>query len=135
MSAGVNFVLDSFALIAFFEKEEGYETVEKLLDEARKGQGQLYLSLINWGEVYYSISKARGEQKAEQVLEFIEQLPIKILEVDRNLIYHASRIKSRWALSYADCFAAALARQQDCAVLTGDPEFKKLQGEVKVSWL
>ena len=135
MGTVANFVLDSFALIAFFEKERGAETVERLLDEAKKGQTQLYLSLINGGEIYYSIFKSRGEQRAEEALEFIDQLPIKILEVDRNLIYSAARIKSQYPLSYADCFAAALAKQYNCPVLTGDPEFKKLQSEIKISWL
>jgi predicted nucleic acid-binding protein len=38
-------------------------------------------------------------------------------------------------MSLADCFAAALAQQKGAAVYTGDPEFKAVEGEVKVVWL
>ena len=32
-------------------------------------------------------------------------------------------------------FAAALAQQLDAAVLTGDPDFQRLEGPVAVEWL
>jgi predicted nucleic acid-binding protein len=38
-------------------------------------------------------------------------------------------------MAYADCFAAALARIRNCELLTGDPEFKALEKEIKIAWL
>jgi predicted nucleic acid-binding protein len=38
-------------------------------------------------------------------------------------------------MSYADCFAAALAKINKAELITGDREFKEVEGEVKVVWL
>ncbi len=38
-------------------------------------------------------------------------------------------------ISYADCFAAALALQCQAELVTGDPEFRRLGNEIAVHWL
>ena len=38
-------------------------------------------------------------------------------------------------MSYADCFSAALAKQQNAELVTGDPEFKAVEKEIKINWL
>ena len=38
-------------------------------------------------------------------------------------------------LSLADCFAAALAKERKAELVTGDPEFKPLDHEIKIGWL
>jgi len=38
-------------------------------------------------------------------------------------------------MSYADCFAVATALRFNAAILTGDPEFKKIEKTVSVEWL
>jgi len=45
------------------------------------------------------------------------------------------QLKSRYPVSLADCFAVALAQSLECPVVTGDPEFRKLEDIVKVEWL
>lgn len=47
----------------------------------------------------------------------------------------SSRLKAKYPVAYADCFAAALATEKDARIVTGDPEFKKMEGEVKIEWL
>jgi ribonuclease VapC len=44
-------------------------------------------------------------------------------------------ISVRPRLAYADCFAAATALQYEATILTGDPEFKKIEVLVQVEWL
>ena len=41
----------------------------------------------------------------------------------------------RHKMSYADCFAAALAKDRKAELVTGDKEFKQVDGEVNVRWL
>ena len=65
----------------------------------------------------------------------IDQLPIELVGIDRELVYQASLLKARRAIAFGDCFAAALAKREQCPVLTGDKEFKKLQQEIKVNWV
>jgi predicted nucleic acid-binding protein len=38
-------------------------------------------------------------------------------------------------MSYADCFAAALSKQKNAELLTGDPEFKAVEKDIKIHWL
>jgi predicted nucleic acid-binding protein len=38
-------------------------------------------------------------------------------------------------MSYADCFAAALAKDRKCELATGDKEFKQVEGEIGICWL
>jgi len=61
--------------------------------------------------------------------------PLSIILPDSELIWKASEIKAEYAISYADCFAAATALRYEAAVLTGDREFKKIESLVSVEWL
>jgi ribonuclease VapC len=38
-------------------------------------------------------------------------------------------------MSYADCFAAALAIKKKCELITGDKEFKQVEKEIKIRWI
>ncbi len=62
-------------------------------------------------------------------------LPVTVVDVDRDLALKAAKIKAKHAISYADCFAIALAQIKNGIVITGDPEFKKAEGIVHISWL
>ncbi|MCJ7594175.1 MAG: type II toxin-antitoxin system VapC family toxin [Desulfobacterales bacterium] len=129
------YVLDSYALMAHFEQEPGAERVERLLKAARAGKTALYLTAVNLGEIYYSVVRERGIGKADETLTIIEELPISIVAADKTLAVLAGKIKAAHPIAYADCFAAALANQLNTKVVTGDPEFKKLENEVGIEWL
>jgi predicted nucleic acid-binding protein len=47
----------------------------------------------------------------------------------------AADFKARHKLSLADAFAAALAKERKAELITGDPEFKALEKEIKIGWL
>ena len=47
----------------------------------------------------------------------------------------AALLKSRHKMSYADAFAAALAKARKAELVTGDPEFRTIGEYVKVRWL
>jgi len=38
-------------------------------------------------------------------------------------------------MALGDCFAAALAKELKADLVTGDQEFKQVEGQVKVQWL
>lgn len=128
-------ILDSYALMAFFEDEPGAEMVERILTQAENGKAVLLMSVVNWGEVYYSIYRSKGKERAEESLLIIEQLPIKVIEVDRDVMYQAAGLKANHAVALGDCMAAALAIQTNYPVITGDKEFNKLGKQVEIKWL
>jgi len=130
-------VLDSWALIAFFEDEPAAEQVEKLLEQAAADKHRLLLSVVNWGEIYYNTMREVSQEAAEQHTRAIATLPIDIIGVgdDLALARQAAIYKATYRMSYADCFAAALAKTKNAELLTGDPEFKPLEKEIKIGWL
>ncbi len=130
-------VLDSWALLAFFEDEPAAEQVEKLLTQAAADRHKLLLSVVNWGEIYYNTMREVSQEAAEQKAREIATLPIDIVGVsdDLTLARQAAVFKAAHKMSYADCFAAALAKLKSAELLTGDPEFKEVEKEIKVVWL
>ncbi len=128
-------VLDSYALLAHLEGEGSGERVTEMLKKAGIAKQTLYMSVINLGEAYYIITRERGSDRAEEVLMLIEQLPIRVVEADRDLTIEAAKLKAKHPVAYADCFAAALAIKKNLRLVTGDPEFKKLEKDVKILWI
>ena len=130
-------VLDSWALIAFFEDEPAAEQVEKLLAQAAAEKHKLLLSVVNWGEIYYNTMREVSEEAAEQQAHDIAALPIDIVGVgdDLQLAREAAKLKATKKMAYADCFAAALAKLRNAEVVTGDPEFREVEKEIKITWL
>jgi predicted nucleic acid-binding protein len=55
--------------------------------------------------------------------------------VERELALMAAHIKAKHAIAYADAFAAALAQHYAAMLVTGDPEFKLLEGVLDIHWL
>lgn len=131
------YVLDSYALIAFFEGEKGQQQVVELMKEAEKGTCGLLLNVVNLGEIAYIVERERGLPRAQATLASIDELPITIVEVDRRLALAAAHIKARYSIAYADCFAAALAQENDAVLVTGDPEFKEpcQDSSIHVIWI
>ena len=132
-----HFVLDSYALLAYFRNEAGGEKVEQLLNEAVADKHVLHMTCINAGEVYYMAHRKDGADKAALVWKALQQFPIHITEVDLAFTYKAAAIKARYKLSYADAFAAALTIHKKATLITGDREFDNLARETnfKVKYL
>jgi predicted nucleic acid-binding protein len=129
-------VLDSWALIALFNEEPAADDVEKLLHAATSGRHTLFMHVINWGEIYYTTMRRGGESAAKLVAADIGQMPINIVEsANFELVRQAAVFKASKKLSYADCFAAALAKLRRAEFVTGDPEFKAIEGDIKIGWL
>jgi ribonuclease VapC len=124
-----HYVLDSYALLAFFRNEEGAEKVEQLLNEAATDKHELYLTCINAGEVYYMSSRKDGTAKAEAVWKAMRQFPIHIIDADLEFTLAAAKLKAKYSISYADAFAAALTIKRKATLITGDDEFDALSGE------
>jgi predicted nucleic acid-binding protein len=129
------YVLDASALMTFFEDRPGADKVEELLAKAAETKRPLAMSVVNWGEVYYSVWRARGEKAAAAKLHEIAQLPIEIVGVDMELAQLAASLKAEHNLPYADCFAAGLAEARRTALVTSDKHFEGVEPEVKIVWV
>ena len=129
------YVLDTFALLAYFQDEPGTERVMEVLQSAQKEKCRVCLCMINLGEMLYIVERRRGLTEAQAVLAASQQAPIEILPADEQTVLAAAHIKANYAVSYADVFTVACAQQLDGVILTGDKEFESVQGVVTVEWL
>jgi predicted nucleic acid-binding protein len=128
-------VLDSFALLAFFRGEPGAQQVAGLLETAQRGEPRLAMSVVNLAEVIYRTERERGLQRAQEALAKVLEYPVELFDVDLELALAAAHFKASQSIALADCLAAALAQRLDAAVLTGDPDFQRLEGAVPIEWL
>ena len=128
-------VIDSWALMALFNDEPAAEQVEKILEQATAEKHKLLMSVINWGEVYYSVMRGASAAMAEQKLKEMDAMPIEIVGADLHQTKQAAIYKATRKMSYADCFGAALAKIKNAEFVTGDPDFKAVEKEIKINWL
>ncbi len=129
------FVLDSFALIAFFRAEPGGGRVAEMLAQADQGSVRLSMSVVNLGELFYRTAREYGFERARAVLSRVDDYTIELINVDRPLALSAAVLKARYRMSYADCVAAALAERLEASVVTGDPEFRQVEHVIAIEWL
>ena len=128
-------VFDSWALMAFLEDEPAAGQVQELIADAQDIESGLLVTVINLGEVWYCLGRTRSLAAADRAIKAVLGLGFQVVEVDWELASRAARFKARHKLAYADCFAAALAHYRELEIVTGDPEFKQLQGQIKIHWL
>lgn len=128
-------VLDSFALLSYYNNEQGSDTVEDFLKKASEKKVSLYVSEITIGEVYYIVLRERGKAAAELMFANLLKLPIEVVSVDLTSVLTAATYKSRGHISYADCFVLAVAHEKQGHIVTGDPEFEPFEDEFPIIWL
>ena len=128
-------ILDSFAVLFWLQDEGGATGLISRLENAETGALKLVLPLINFGEVLYIVERGFGLMTAQWTQAVVERLPIEILPASRKWVFEAAHIKANYPISYADAFTVAAAQEFDAPILTGDPEFKRVEGVVEISWL
>ncbi|MFH0888098.1 MAG: type II toxin-antitoxin system VapC family toxin [Planctomycetota bacterium] len=128
-------VIDAYALLCYLNKESGWEQVEEMLSAAAEKGRNLLMSAVNWGEVCYIIKRNYSPEETESIMQLIDTFPIDLIPADREQAKTAAQFKAGGKISYADCFAAALAKLRKAELVTGDKEFKMVENEIKIRWL
>lgn len=128
-------ILDASALMVYLEKEEGYADVQDLLIKASETGKNLLMTTVNFGEVYYVVTREHGLEEAEKIFQLVQTFPIHFVEADLALAKQAAWLKAVFKLPFADCFAAALAKLRKGDLVTTDADFKVIEKEIKVIWL
>ena len=129
------YVLDSYAILALLGRESGADEVSRLLHEGQESKSHLLMTWVNLGEVAYIVHRRWGQAKVYQIIAALEATEIEIVSVGRELALAAAQIKAEYSLSYADAFAAALTTLETASLVTGDQEFKDLEGMISIHWL
>lgn len=129
------YILDSFAVLVYHYGERGKEKVKELLLKAEKGDSTGYFHWINLGEVYYILHREEGEGIANRAIALIKRWPVGLVLPDERNFLLATRIKAKYPISYADSFVVATALSKGARIVTGDPEFKKIEKITPIFWI
>jgi len=128
-------VVDSWAIIAWLLDQIGASQVQAFLEAADTGNLQIFMSWINVGEVYYIAERRLGRDKAENFLQRLPSLPIRVELPKEGDIIEAARLKRSRRLAYADAFAVALAIRERAAIITGATEIAALKDLLIIDWI
>jgi predicted nucleic acid-binding protein len=121
-------VLDASALYRFLTDGPGADLVRELLEKARDAGQPLQMSVVNWGEVYYTVARVRGFTETDKIMERVRILPVAVLDADESITTRAARLKAGYGLPYADSFAAATAGTTGVLVTSDAKDFRKVPG-------
>jgi ribonuclease VapC len=128
-------VLDSWAIISYLGGEPSAEKVADIMADAHEEDIPLLMTVVNAGEVWYILAREVSVAEADSSIRQLRQLGIKLVDADWDLAHAAAVFKSKHKMSFADCFAAALAQNKTGVLLTGDPEFKQVATQITINWL
>jgi predicted nucleic acid-binding protein len=128
-------VLDSHALMLFLEKEKGHEILEKILFNSIEKEEPLLMTSVNYSEILAIVLRECDKEKAAELETTIDNLPIRIMDVDASLSREAARIRAERRLSLANSFAAALTKSRRGELITGDKEFRNMETDIKILWI
>jgi predicted nucleic acid-binding protein len=129
------YVLDTWAVIAYLEDEPSAQQIADLIATAHEGSIPVYMTVVNVGEVWYTIAREVSENDANGSVKELRDLRIQFVDADWDLTQEAARFKSQNKISYADCYAAALAKSRKADLVTGDGEFKAVEKAVNIQWV
>jgi len=129
------YVLDSFSMLCWLNDEDGADIIEKFLEKSRKKEIMLFMNWVNVGEVYSIVQRKESQKKAIEVISLIKQLPIERVGYDESLVLLAGDYKARYPIAYADTYCIATARIKEATLITGDPEYECIKGEVPIKCL
>jgi predicted nucleic acid-binding protein len=126
-SKNYKLLLDTKPLIKLFAKEEGWETIQKILLRIEDEEVEAAISVVTLTEIYY---KYLHEKRADLAKARVEELKyatyLKKINIDEKIAIKAGDFKGKYSIPIADSFISATAFYNDAIVLTDDNDFKKI---------
>ena len=130
MPAVERFLLDTSAILALTDQEEGFERVEELLDRAANGGVDVSVCAMSLMEIFYITLQEEGEDRAARLVALVKAWPVRWIYPDERVLLFAGRLKAFHHLSFADALIAGTARLSDAVLVHKDPEFEQIAEEV-----
>ena len=133
------FILDACALIAYFAKENGAETIKEILKQAIDDKNTIvFMNKINLLEVYYNVIKSYNVQEADRMIETVKKMPIEVIqELSDTVLKKAGYFKSKYKISLADSIVLVESIIRNGTLITSDHhEFKPIEQyeNIKIKW-
>lgn len=124
------FLLDTSAILALTDQEEGFEQVEALLDRATTGAVEVAICAMSLMELFYITLQEEGEDQAARLVALVKAWPVRWIYPDERVLLFAGRLKAFHHLSFADALIAGTARLDGSVLVHKDPEFEAVAEEI-----
>lgn len=129
--------------MAYLEDEPAGEKVADMIADALDDGTPILMTVVNAGEVWYIVARRTTAAEADRTIKLLEEIGIEFINADWLLTKIAAGYKVNGNISFADCYAAALAKvgtgsgsdRVSSVLVTGDREFKQLEKEITITWL
>lgn len=125
-----HFLLDTSAVLAFLDGEEGADEVEKLLRGAAKGELRVEICAASLMELYYISLQEDGEEEAAGLIGLAKSWPVTWARATEKDLLRGGRLKAFHRLSFADALIAASSQNRGATLVHKDPEFESLKETV-----
>lgn len=115
----MEYFFDSYAIIEVINQNNSY---------LKYSNSIIITNLLHLAEVYYFLLLNYNEKTADY---WATKLDFSFLDVTHKTAIKASRFRykhKKLKLSYADCIGYVLAQENSLKFLTGDRQFKDMQG-------
>ncbi len=124
-------ILDTSAILTYFEGEEGKEIVERFLIRSASHEIELSIPFSTTIEFYYINFNSQGEEAANQRFAMLMSLPVEVLKsIDEPYMIQAGRLKASYPISFADALIAAYVYLENASLVHKDPEYLTLEKEI-----
>lgn len=124
-------VLDTSALFTLKNDEPGAETVEQILRDAGP-KGRVHISFMTVMEFVYIVHQGCGSAQAHRAALELKQLPLRIVESDKELGLAAARLKAASKLSVTDAWIAATAERLRAILIHKDPDYEQVKDRIQL---
>ena len=128
------YVLDANAMVRYMNRSSDAPRVKALFDKVSRGEARLFISVVTWGEVIYTMAKYVGLARTVADLKAMGAA-LETIDVDEDAAEEAAALKFNYKMGYGDSFAAALAMRMNATLVTADPDFVKLGKKLKLMTL
>ena len=117
------YVLDTSAVMALLNDEEGADDVQNLFSRAQVSEAKVYLPFIVLMELEYLLLRKRNRDEVQHILHLVEDWPIETAQEHAAWRHQAAMVKATCPVSVADAWICSLALLLDAQLMHKDPEF------------
>ncbi len=128
-------LLDAYGLLLFLQKEGPYQIIKTRFRDAQDNGNPILINEMSVGEIFHVTANVHSIEKAEAFLPLLEVLPLETISNNLESILQAARIKAQYALGYISALVTVTAERENAVLLTGDPEFHKVEEVIDIQWL
>ncbi len=127
-------ILDASVVVKWFSKEENSDEALNLKESYLNGEIILITTILTKLEVLNALKyKGNSEENLKKANEYLENLQIRLVDINNNLLDKAIEISIKYKITIYDSIYAAIAQFYGCQLITADKELFKVPNVISLN--